>query len=126
MEADGTVYSCDHFVSPDHRLGNIREQSLVELVYGERQQQFGRSKESSLPRQCRVCRWLFACHGECPKNRLLEDCYGQPGLNWLCQGYRQFFAHVAADMDFMKAELDAGRAPANIMELKKKCGETFG
>ena len=126
MEADGTVYSCDHFVGPDYRLGNIREQSLVELVYGERQQQFGRSKEASLPRQCRECRWLFACHGECPKNRLSEDCYGQPGLNWLCRGYRQFFAHVAADMDFMKAELDAGRAPANIMSLKKKCCETFG
>ena len=115
MEADGTVYSCDHFVRPDHRLGNIRQQPLASLLYSDRQRQFGQQKQSSLPRQCRECRWLFACHGECPKNRLLTDCYGEPGLNYLCSGYRQFFAHVAADMDFMKAEIDAGRAPANIM-----------
>ena len=117
MEADGTVYVCDHFVRPEYRLGNIRKQTLTEMLYGERQSQFGLSKESALPRECRECRWLFACHGECPKNRLAIDCYGQPGLNLLCRGYRQFFAHVAADMDFMKAELDAGRAPTNIMSV---------
>ena len=115
MEADGTIYSCDHFVRPEYRLGNIRQQPLATLLYSDRQRQFGQQKQSSLPRQCRECRWLFACHGECPKNRLLTDCYGEPGLNYLCPGYRQFFAHVAADMDFMKAELDAGRSPANIM-----------
>ena len=115
MEADGTIYSCDHFVRPEYRLGNIRQQPLATLLYSDRQRQFGQQKQSSLPRQCRECRWLFACHGECPKNRLLTDCYGEPGLNYLCSGYRQFFAHVAADMDFMKAEIDAGRAPANIM-----------
>ena len=115
MEANGDVYSCDHFVFPEYRLGNIRQQSLTEMLYGERQQQFGRSKRTSLPRQCRECRFLFACHGECPKNRFVKDKYGEPGLNYLCKGYRQFFAHVASDMDFMKAELDAGRSPANIM-----------
>lgn len=115
MEADGTVYSCDHFVRPGYRLGNIRQQPLATLLYSDRQRQFGQQKQLSLPRQCRECRWLFACHGECPKNRLLTDCYGNPGLNYLCSGYRQFFTHVAADMDFMKAELDAGRSPANIM-----------
>lgn len=115
MEANGDVYSCDHFVFPEYRLGNIRQQSLTEMLYGERQQQFGRNKRASLPRQCRECRFLFACHGECPKNRFTKDRYGEDGLNYLCQGYRQFFAHVAADMDFMKAELDAGRSPANIM-----------
>lgn len=115
MEANGDVYSCDHFVFPEYRLGNIRQQSLTEMLYGERQQQFGRNKRASLPRQCRECRFLFACHGECPKNRFLKDKYGEPGLNYLCKGYRQFFAHVASDMDFMKAELDAGRSPANIM-----------
>ena len=118
MEADGTVYACDHFVRPDYRLGNIRQQTLTEMLYGGRQRQFGLSKETALPRECRECRWLFACHGECPKNRLATDRYNQPGLNSLCRGYRQFFAHVATDMDFMKAELDAGRAPANIMEHK--------
>ena len=115
MEANGDVYCCDHFVFPEYRLGNIRQQSLTEMLYGERQQQFGRDKSATLPRQCRECRYLFACHGECPKNRFTQDQYGEPGLNYLCEGYRQFFAHVAADMDFMKAELDAGRSPANLM-----------
>ena len=115
MEANGDVYSCDHFVFPNYRLGNIRQQSLTTMLYGERQQQFGRNKSASLPRQCRECRFLFACHGECPKNRFLKDKYDEPGLNYLCKGYQQFFVHVAADMDFMKAELDAGRSPANLM-----------
>ena len=117
MEANGDVYSCDHFVFPEYRLGNIRQQSLTELLYGERQQQFGRDKSATLPRQCRECRFLFACHGECPKNRFLKDKYGESGLNYLCAGYQHFFAHVAADMDFMKAELDAGRSPANLMYI---------
>ena len=115
MEADGTVYSCDHFVRPDYCLGNIRRQPLVSLLYSDRQRQFGLQKQSSLPRQCRECRWLFACHGECPKNRSLTDRWGQPGLNFLCRGYRQFFAHVAPTMDFMRAEIEAGRPPANVM-----------
>lgn len=115
MEANGDVYSCDHFVFPEYHLGNIRQQSLTEMLYGERQQQFGHDKHATLPRQCRECQFLFACHGECPKNRFLHDQYGEPGLNYLCEGYRQFFAHVAADMDYMKAELDAGRSPANLM-----------
>ncbi len=115
MEANGDVYSCDHFVFPEYRLGNIRQQSLTAMLYGERQQRFGRDKSATLPRQCRECSFLFACHGECPKNRFAKDRYGEPGLNYLCEGYKQFFAHVAADMDFMKAELDAGRSPANLM-----------
>ena len=115
MEADGTVYSCDHFVRAEHRLGNIREEPLAGLLYGERQRVFACQKQATLGRQCRECRWLFACHGECPKNRLTDDRYGEPGLNWLCGGYRQFFAHVAADMDFMKAEIEAGRSPAGVM-----------
>ena len=118
MEANGDVYSCDHFVFPEYRLGNIRQQSLTEMLYDERQQQFGRNKHAGLPRQCRECRFLFACHGECPKNRFLKDKYGEPGLNYLCKGYQQFFAHVATDMDFMKAELDAGRSPANLMNSR--------
>lgn len=118
MEADGTVYSCDHFVRPAYQLGNIKQQTLTEMLYSERQHQFGLSKKTALPRECCECRWLFACHGECPKNRLITDRYHQPGMNYLCHGYRQFFAHVANDMDFMKSELDAGRAPANIMNRK--------
>lgn len=115
MEANGDVYCCDHFVFPEYRLGNIRQQSLTVMLYGERQQRFGRDKSATLPRQCRECSFLFACHGECPKNRFAKDRYGEPALNYLCEGYKQFFTHVAADMDFMKAELDAGRSPANLM-----------
>ena len=115
METDGTVYSCDHFVFPEHRLGNIRQQTLTSLVYGEQQRTFGRNKSDALPRQCRECQWHFACHGECPRNRFTNDRYGNPGLNYLCHGYQQFFTHVAADMDFMAAELRAGCTPANIM-----------
>ena len=118
MEADGSVYSCDHFVFPEYRLGNIKEKTLTALLYGERQRRFGLQKRDLLPRQCCECPFLFACNGECPKNRFLTDRYGNPGLNYLCEGYRQFFTHVAADMDFMAAELRAGRAPANIMAQK--------
>ena len=115
MEYNGDVYACDHFVFPEYRMGNIRQLSLTEMMYGERQRSFARMKHDTLPRRCRECRFLFACHGECPKNRFLRDHCGEKGLNYLCSGYRQFFNHVAADMDFMKAELDADRPPANIM-----------
>lgn len=116
MEYNGDVYSCDHYVFPDYRLGNVREQTLVEMLYGEQQQRFSRLKHDALPRQCRECRYEFACHGECPKNRFLRDKYGQRGLNYLCAGYQQFFQHVAPYMDYMKHELDCQRPPANVME----------
>ncbi len=115
MEFNGDVYSCDHFVYPEYRLGNIRQQTLTGLMYSDRQRAFGKLKTGTLTRQCRECRFLFACHGECPKNRFVRDVYGEPGHNYLCAGYRKFFEHVAADMDFMKAELDAQRPPSNIM-----------
>ncbi|MBQ4462358.1 MAG: anaerobic sulfatase-maturation protein [Bacteroidaceae bacterium] len=115
MEFNGDVYSCDHFVYPEYRLGNIRQQTLTGLMYSDRQRNFGKLKTGTLTRQCRECRFLFACHGECPKNRFVRDVYGNPGHNYLCAGYRKFFEHVAADMDFMKAELDAQRPPSNIM-----------
>ena len=120
MESNGDVYSCDHFVFPEYLLGNIRTSTLTSLLYGECQQQFGRNKSETLPRQCRECPFLFACHGECPRNRFVDDCYGEPNHNYLCDGYRQFFEHVAQDMDFMKSELEAGRAPANLMLYKNK------
>lgn len=116
MEANGDVYSCDHFVRPEHRLGNIAEKSLVEMLYGEQQQRFSRIKSQGLPRQCRECDVRFACHGECPKNRILNDRYGNPGLNFLCEGYRMFYQHVAPYMDFMANELAHQRPPANVMQ----------
>ena len=117
MEHNGDVYSCDHFVFPEYKLGNIREQSLIDMLYGEKQQAFSRLKHTSLPRQCKECDMEFACHGECPKNRFEKDKYGEPGLNYLCQGYYQYYSHVAPYMDFMKRELLAQRPPANIMNI---------
>ena len=122
MEHNGDVYSCDHFVFPEYKLGNIRDHSLIDMLYGEQQQEFSRLKHSSLPRQCKECDMEFACHGECPKNRFARTADGEPGLNYLCKGYHQFFQHVAPYMDYMKKELLAERAPANIMEAIKKGG----
>lgn len=119
MEHNGDVYSCDHFVFPEYKLGNIRNQSLIDMLYGEKQQVFSRLKHTSLPRQCKECDMEFACHGECPKNRFEKDKYGEPGLNYLCQGYYQYYSHVAPYMDFMKRELLAQRPPANIMNVLK-------
>ena len=119
MEHNGDVYSCDHFVFPEYKLGNIREQSLIDMLYGEKQQAFSHLKHTSLPRQCKECDMEFACHGECPKNRFEKDKYGEPGLNYLCQGYYQYYSYVAPYMDFMKRELLAQRPPANIMNVLK-------
>jgi uncharacterized protein len=119
MEFNGDVYSCDHFVFPEYRLGNIYDHTLVEMMFSERQSQFGEAKKSSLPKQCRQCEYLFACHGECPKNRIAHTKDGEPGLNYLCEGYHRFFEHVAPYMDFMKEELRQQRPPSNVM------GKTF-
>lgn len=123
IESNGDVYSCDHFVYPEYLLGNIRAGTLTSMLYGERQQQFGKNKSELLSRQCRECSFLFACHGECPRNRFVTDCYGEPHHNYLCEGYYQFFEHVAKDMDFMKSELEAGCAPANLMLYKAESGK---
>ena len=123
MEFNGDVYSCDHFVFPEYRLGNINSKSLTSMMYSDEQLKFGNDKFDSLPKQCRECDFLFACYGECPKNRFVKDKYGNDGLNYLCQGYYQFFSHVAPYMDFMKKELQAQRPPANVMQwanLKNK------
>lgn len=116
MEFNGDVYSCDHFVFPQYKLGNIYSKTLVEMLYSEKQQRFGQNKRDSLPAQCDECKFLFACHGECPKNRFCKTQSGEPGLNYLCSGYYKFFDHVAPYMDFMKNELDNKRPPANIMD----------
>ena len=120
MEFNGDVYSCDHFVFPQYKLGNIYSKTLIEMMYSDKQQQFGRNKFDSLPSQCKECQYLFACNGECPKNRFCKTSSGEPGLNYLCKGYYQYFDHVAPYMDFMKKELLAERAPANIMEAIRK------
>lgn len=116
MEFNGDVYSCDHFVFPEYRLGNIYTKPLASMMYSDEQLRFGNDKFDKLPRQCRECDFLFTCYGECPKNRFVRDEYGNPGLNYLCRGYYKFFNHVAPYMDFMKRELMAKRPPANVME----------
>lgn len=117
MEHNGDIYSCDHFVFPEYKLGNIRDHSLIDMLYGEQQQEFSRLKHSSLPRQCKECDMEFACHGECPKNRFMKDKYGDSGLNYLCPGYYHYYQHVAPYMDYMKQELMSQRPPSNIMKV---------
>jgi uncharacterized protein len=120
MEFNGDVYSCDHFVFPEYRLGNIYNKTLTSMMYSDEQMKFGNDKFDTLPKQCRECDFLFACYGECPKNRFIKDKYGNEGLNYLCQGYYKFFSHVAPYMDFMKKELQAQRPPANVMQWAKQ------
>jgi uncharacterized protein len=108
LEHNGDLYACDHFVEPQHRLGNILETPLVDLVGSAQQRQFGLAKRDTLPEACRTCEMRFVCNGGCPKNRLQE-------VNYLCEGYRAFFAHIDGAMRFMAAELKARRPPADIM-----------
>lgn len=116
MEFNGDVYSCDHFVYPEHLLGNLHTKTITEMMYSDQQNKFAKMKKQMLPQQCKECKFLFACHGECPKNRFLNDKYGNYGLNYLCKGYRQFFEYVEPYMNFMKRELENHRAPANVMK----------
>lgn len=116
IEHNGDVYSCDHFVDQDHLLGNILHVPLSDLVNSTRQRQFGREKREKLPKHCRECPVLFACRGECPKNRFAVTPDGEPGLNYLCEGYRMFFSHIDRPMKFMVKELTVNRPPSNVMK----------
>jgi uncharacterized protein len=115
LEHNGDLYSCDHFVEPEYKLGNIEESHLIELVGSQKQRRFGQDKRDKLPRYCLDCQVRFACNGGCPKNRFIQTPDGEPGLNYLCQGYRAFFNHIDRPMRFMAAQLRAGGAPASIM-----------
>ncbi len=117
MEHTGDLYSCDHFVYPENRLGNVMEASLAEMAGSEQQRQFGKDKETTLPKMCRMCDVRFACNGECPKHRFATTPDGEPGLNYLCGGYKHFFHHIDPYMQFMAQELRAGRPPAGIMQI---------
>lgn len=119
MEHCGDVYSCDHFVYPENRLGNLTEKSLAELASCPQQVKFGQDKMEKLPRMCRECEVLFACHGECPKHRFVTTPDREYGLNYLCPAYKMFFRHIAPYMSFMAEELRHQRPPANIMEMIK-------
>jgi uncharacterized protein len=94
LERDGALYACDHFVYPEYRIGNIMNTPLEEMVYSEGQERFGKSKEGLLPEYCRRCTYEFACFGECPKNRFIKTPDDEPGLNYLCSGWKRFFRHI--------------------------------
>ncbi len=115
MEHNGDVYSCDHFVEPRHRLGNIHTETLVELVAKPQQQAFGRAKLDDLPAQCVRCDVRFACHGGCPKDRFRTTADGEGGLSYLCPSFLHFFRHTRPAFAEMASLLRAGRYPDEIM-----------
>lgn len=123
MEYNGDVYACDHFVYPEYKLGNIRSKTLTEMMYSPKQIRFGKDKYEALPTQCQVCEYLFACNGECPKNRITKTDTGEEGLNYLCEGYYQFFKHIAPYMEYMKNELKHERPPASIVDYLREGGK---
>jgi uncharacterized protein len=117
LEHNGDLYSCDHYVEPGYRLGNIREAPIQELAGSDRQLRFGQAKLDGLPRYCRDCPVLFACHGECPRNRFIKTPDGEDGLNYLCAGYRAFFSHVDRPMKIMASLIRQGRYADEIMQM---------
>jgi len=120
LEHNGDLYSCDHFVYPENRLGNIMESPLGSLATAAQQRAFGNAKSDSLPQYCRDCEVRFACNGECPKNRFVMTPSGEPGLNYLCAGYKMFFKHIDPYMRFMADELRNRRPPANVMSWARQ------
>jgi len=117
LEHNGDLYSCDHYVEPAYRLGNILQRPLLELVASEPQRQFGLKKRASLPEFCRSCDVRFACHGGCPKDRFIRTPDGEDGLNYLCAGYKAFFQHIDRPMRVMSRLLREGRAPAEASRV---------
>lgn len=116
VEYNGDVYSCDHYVFPEYKLGNISEKSLLSFINSEVQAKFGKDKKDSLPGYCRKCEYLDLCFGECPKNRILSTPDGEKGLNYLCNGLKSFYRHVEPYMDFMSTELVNNRPASNVMK----------
>ena len=117
LEHNGDLYACDHFVDADHRLGNLAEVAMADLVADRRQHDFGTAKRDTLPRYCRDCDVRFACNGECPKNRFVTTPDGEPGLNYLCAGLQTFFRHVHEPLQSLAALLRAGRPATSVMPL---------
>ncbi|RPI33919.1 MAG: anaerobic sulfatase maturase [Chloroflexota bacterium] len=117
LEHNGDLYSCDHFVEPTYLLGNIQETHMIELVSSDQQRKFGQDKFDSLPQYCRKCEVLFACYGECPRNRFIHTPDGEPGLNYLCAGYKLFFNHINHPMSIMAELLRRGRYADEVMNI---------
>jgi serine-type anaerobic sulfatase-maturating enzyme len=125
IEHNGDIYSCDHFVYPEHKLGNILESPLESLVNSNQQFEFGEAKASTLPNYCLNCEVKFACNGECPKHRFIKTPDGEEGLNYLCAAYKKFFNHVDPYMKYMMKELRNERSPANVMEWANEKDKGF-
>lgn len=119
LEHDGDVYSCDHFMYPEHRLGNIAKAGLAALANSRQQQAFGEAKSKELPAYCRRCEVRFACRGECPKNRFTTSPDGEPGLNYLCPSYKQYFTHIAKYLNAMAKLISHGQPAYLIMDAIK-------
>ena len=117
IEHTGDLYSCDHFVEPTFKLGNIKDKHMIQLITSPQQTKFGLDKRDTLPRFCRECDVRFACHGGCPKDRFTDDPYGEPGLNYLCPSFKAFFHHVDGPMRAMSELLSAGRAPSELVQV---------
>jgi uncharacterized protein len=120
LEHNGDLYSCDHFVEPDYYLGNILQTPMIELVVSDKQRSFGQDKKDILPRYCRECDVLFVCNGECPKNRLIDTPDGEPGLNYLCEGYKAFFKHADRHMKIMAELIRKGKLAEEVMRILEK------
>ncbi len=119
LEHNGDLYSCDHYVYPKHKLGNLLNLSISDMVNSEQQMKFGTDKRDALPKYCRECPVKFACNGECPKHRFLNAPDGEPGLNYLCKAYKQIFAHMDPYMKLMGQLVNSRRPAADVMGLVK-------
>jgi uncharacterized protein len=117
LEHNGDLYACDHFVEPDYLLGNIKEEHMLQMVGSDEQYKFGQDKYDSLPKYCLECPVLFACNGECPKNRFIKTPDGEPGLNYLCAGYKAFFQRVDEPMQIMAMLMNSGRLASDVMPI---------
>ena len=122
LEHNGDLYSCDHFVEPSFYLGNVMKTPMIELVASDKQRRFGQDKKDTLPRYCRECDVLHICNGECPKNRLIETPDGEPGLNYLCEGYKAFFKHADHEMKIMAGLIRRGRLAEEVMKIMESEG----
>lgn len=125
LEHNGDLYSCDHYVYPDNKLGNIMEAPLLSLIDSPQQKKFGQDKKTTLPEYCKQCEVRFACNGECPKHRFIKTPDGEDGLNYLCGAYKMFFNHINPYMKYMANELKEERAPANVMQWAKEKDNGF-
>jgi len=125
LEHNGDLYACDHFVEPGYLLGNIKTEHMIELVGSERQHKFGQDKAATLPEYCRKCPVLFACNGECPKNRFLKTLDGEPGLNYLCAGYKAFFQRVDEPLKMIAMLLYDGQPASEVMPILRERKEVL-